>query len=442
MNPLDKTDGPLGSGDLDTRMAGMSRRGAWVIGLWFGAFLAWACLAPISGGLVATGLVKVEANRRTVTHRDGGTVARVRVQEGQRVERGQVLLELEDVRVEASVDLLRSQWAGERLRLARLEAESLGAGSWQPDAALLSEFKDVKGLGGLAARERAAFQARQTALLAQIEGERKQAVDTRTEIEVRQRESVNARKAMELMREELALNETLEQAQFVNRARVMTLKRGVSEYESRLWANDAELAQARQRLGALEARERSLRDVFRQQASEEQRESQSRAVDIEQRLRASRDDQVRQTVVAPEAGRLLNLRVNTPGSALGPREPIVDLVPDDAPLVIEARVPLDVGSDLHPGVPAEVKIKSAQSRYDRLLPAEVRQVSADALSDNQGNTYLLVQLQVSAAALQAYQAPWQPGLAAEVYIKISERTPVGFLVEPIAGYFRRAFREH
>ena len=428
---------------LDRCLRGLARRGLWVIALWLGLFLAWAFFAPISGGVVATGLVKVEANRRSVTHRDGGTVARILVHEGQLVQRGDVLVELEDVRVDASVEMLRSQLASDRLRQSRLEAESQRAAAWAPPAALTTEFADLRRLPEQVAKERSIFDARQRNLLAQVEGELRQAEDTRTEIAVRLKERENATQAVALMKEELALNQKLEQEQYVHRARVMSLQRAVSEYESRQFSNEAELSQARQRLGALEARVRGLRDTLAQTASEELREVSSRVADNEQRLRASADDLLRQKVLAPEAGRLINLRVNTVGSALGAREPVVDIVPADAPLLIEARLPLDVAASITPGTPAEVRLLTAHSRYETLLPAEVLQVSADALQDTAGGApYLSVQLQIPAKALVDAVTTPRPGMAAEVYIKTSERSPVGFLLEPITGYFHRAFREH
>ncbi len=430
--------------DLHARMRRIARRGVLIIAAWGAVFAAWALLAPISGGIVASGLVKVEANRRTVTHRDGGTVSRILVKEGQLVQRGDVLVELEDLRVEASVDMLRAQLAADRLRQSRLEAEIAGARRWQAAKALAAEFSDVKRFAEQASKEQSTFSARQSNVETQIEGEHRQAEDTRTEISVRLRERENARKAMALMQEELALNQKLEQENYVNRTKVMSLQRAVSEYESRQLNNEAELSQAQQRLGALDARMRGLRDALVQSAAEEEREVSTRISDEEQRLRASGDDRTRQKIVAPETGRLVNLHVNTPGSALGAREPVVDIVPADAPLRVEVRLPLDAAAEVKPGTAAEVRPMTAQMRYSKLLPATVVQVSADALQDERSGTAFvsaLVQLDPSALAAKGAQT-LQPGMAAEVYIKVAERTPVGFLLEPVSGYFRRAFREH
>jgi HlyD family type I secretion membrane fusion protein len=424
------------------RMVSVRLRGLWIIGLWLALFLGWVFWAPISGGVVASGLVKVEANRRTVTHRDGGTVARIPVKEGQLVKKGDVLLELADVRLEASVDLLRAQLAADRLRQSRLEAEIAGAGAWQPAAALLAEFKDVKTVPELARKERASFQARQGNLAAQILGDQQQAQSTEREIQARLRERENTAGAIQSMKAELALNQQLADAQFVNRTRIMGLERNVNDYESRRLTNEAELAQAQQRLSGLRTHEQTLKDNLRQTASDELREVSVRISDTEQRLRSSQDDRSRQTVLAPEDGQLMNLRINTPGSALGPREPIVDIVPANAPLVIEARIPLETGADVRPGTQAEVRIVTAHSRNTKLLAAEVVRVSADAVEDpRSGAAYLNAVLHVAPEVLKESGMPMQPGLPAEVYLKVTERTPLGFLMEPITGYFHRSFRE-
>lgn len=418
------------------------RRGSTIIAGWALLMAAWLAAAPITGGVVAPGLVKVEANRRTVTHRDGGTVARIAVTEGQTVRAGDLLLELEDVRIEASVDQLRAALAGERLRQSRLEAEVALADRWSVPPALAQEFSGVRHFADLAGKEREAFAARRANLAAQLDAQAQQLHDTRNEIAVRERERANSVRAIELMGEELRANQALAEQAFVHRARVLALERNASDYQSRHLANEAELSQARQRLGALTARSRGLRDGQVQAASDELREVAGRVAEIEQRLRASADDQQRQRIVAPVDGVLVNLRVNTAGSALAAREPIVDIVPAGAPLFIEARLALDAGADLRPGTPAEVRLLTGKQRFERMLAATVVRVSADALTDDRtGAPYLTVVLAVSPEEQGRASVPLRAGQSAEVYLQVAERSALDFLLEPVAGFFRQGFRE-
>jgi epimerase transport system membrane fusion protein len=420
----------------------LRRAGLWALGLWLTGFVAWAVFAPISGAVIGGGLVKVEANRQSVSHRDGGTVAKVLVREGQLVTRGQPLIVLEDARLDSSVDLLDAQLAAEQLRKSRLAAEVALQSSWTPPKT--SAATDAERVREAMSRERSAFDARRRTLQGQLESVRSQVLDTETELLAHQRDRTASGEALRLLREELKANEALLEQNFVNRTRVMTLQRGVSEYESRIQASEAEFAKARQKRTELEGRLVTVKDAYVQTAAEELREVTAKAVDLEERLRASRDTAGRQVVTAPSDGRLVDLKVNTPGSAVGPREPIVDIVPSDVPLVVEARIAADAISDIRPGLTAEVKLMSYRQRNAKLLEGKVVYVSADALVEQRsGAPYFAVQVEVAPASLaEAGQLVLLPGMAAEVYIKTSERTPLEFLLEPLTASLRKSFREH
>lgn len=419
-------------------LARWRRAGGIAIGVYLAAFTGWAVLAPISGSVVGGGLVKVEANRQTVTHRDGGIVAQVLVREGQTVARGQTLVVLEDARVETSVDLLDSQLHAERLRRARLEAESARQRTWTPPAQAASA--PARALEAVA-REQRSFAARQQALDGQLAGLQRQITDTDSEITAHERNNVAAAEALRLLRDETASNEALERENFVNRTRVLTLKRSLAEYESRIQGTEAELAKARQRKAELKAKIDALQLAYVQTATEELRETTARIVEMEERLRAGRDAAQRQVVTAPVAGRLVDLRVNTVGSALGAREPIVDIVPADAPLRVETRVAADAIAEVRVGQPAEVRLLGTSRRSEDMLPGQVVAVSADALNEpRSGVPYFAVQVQVTPGPGTA--AALMPGVSAEVFIRTSERSALDFLLDPLLAGMRRSFREH
>jgi epimerase transport system membrane fusion protein len=432
--------------DDPDRIDALVRRLKWaglavVLG-WLALLIGWSVSAPISGAVVAGGLVKVEANRQTVSHRDGGIVAKVLVREGETVRKGQTLIVLEDARVDSSVDLLAAQLDAERVRRARLEAEVAFRPQWSPDAKA-RDGADARLLDAMS-RERATFDARRRTLVGQVEALEAQRRDTEGEVQARVRDGAASSESERLLREELASNEALAAQDFVNRTRVLTLKRGVAEYQSRVQTNEAELAKARQRVSELAGRAHSLRDAYHQTAVEELRESQAKSVDLEERLRAGRDTAAKQTIVAPADGRLVDLRVNTVGSAIGPRQAVVDVVPADAPLVVEVRVGADAIGEVQVGLPAEVKLLTIKQRSTHMVDAKVVRVSADALTEERSGTpYFAVQVEMQRDSLAALPGvSVLPGLAAEVYIKTGERTPLDFLLDPFLSGLRRSFREH
>jgi HlyD family type I secretion membrane fusion protein len=417
-------------------------RGLLAIALALAALLAWAGWAPLAGAIVANGVVKVDTNRKTVQHRDGGIVREIRVREGEHVAAGQVLLVLDDARIDASFELLRSQLEAARLREARLAAEREGARSWPP-AELRPSARDARAAEALA-REAALFAARRSALEAQLRLVRQQQQAVAVEAGAREREHASVSAALASMQEEVGLNRALLAQQFVNRTRVMQLERNAAEYQSRLDANRAELAQARQRGADLELRASTLRDTFQQDAAAELRDALAKRVEIEEQLSSARDAAERKLVVAPVAGRVLELRVTTAGGAIGPRDPILDIVPDDSPLLVEARVTVDAIAELHAGLPADVRLTAFRQRTTPLVGGRVVYVSPDALTDRQsGAAYYLLHVALDPASLERAGAlVLQPGMGAEVFVRTEERSALEFLVEPLVNAARRSLREH
>jgi HlyD family type I secretion membrane fusion protein len=430
------------AGALRSRVTRWWQLGAAAVAAWLVLFVLWALLAPILGAVVAVGTVKVEANRQTVSHRDGGNVAAILVHDGQTVARGQPLIRLEDTRTDATLELLRAQLDAERLRQSRLEAEAALRPTWAPPAS--ADGRGSERHQTALAREQSTFGARRHTLEALMASVRGQTADTQTEIVATDRNIAATTRALALMRDELASNEALLKQEFVNRTRVLGLQRNVAEYESRIAAAATDRAQARQRASELEGRLESARGDFVRVATEELRDTNARIVDFEERLRAAQDVVDRNLVVAPVAGRLVNLRVNTVGSAIGAREPVVDIVPSDRPLLIEARIGAAAASDVAVDQEVSVRLLGTRQRSTPVLKGHVVRLSADALVDpRNGADYFVVMVELPPAAVpEAVRPSVRPGAAVEVYLRTSERTALEFLLEPLTAGMARSFREH
>lgn len=407
------------------------------------ALLAWAWWAPLAGAVVANGVVKVDTNRKTVQHRDGGIVREILVREGEHVAAGQPLVLLDDARIDAAFELLRSQLDAARIRESRLAAEREAARVWAPPAELQERVREPR-VAEAMAREASLFAARRSALDVQLRLVRQQQEAVAVEIGAREREHASVAAAMASMREEVALNRTLLAQQFVNRTRVMQLERNAAEYQSRLDANRAELAQARQRAAELELRASGLRETFMQDAAAELRDTGAKRIELEEQLKSARDAAERKVVVAPVAGRVLDLRVATAGGAIGPRDPILDIVPDDNPLLVEARVTVDAIAELHAGLPADVRLTAYRQRTTPLIAGRVVYVSPDALTDRQtGAAHYLLHVALDPDSLaRAGSVALQPGMGAEIFVRTQERSAIEFLVEPLVNAARRSVREH
>jgi epimerase transport system membrane fusion protein len=418
------------------------RSGLLVIALGGALLGGWAAFAPLSGAIIAPGFVKVDLNRKVVQHQEGGIVREIRVRDGDRVSQGDALVVLDDVRVDATLDLLTTQLDNERAKAARLTAEAAYGARPSFPAELLKREKQPK-VQEILERERALFRSRRDAVESQTAALRKQIGEVAEEAAALSDQIGAEGRAVDLQKEELRANEELLRKNFVQKTRVLTLQRAVAEYEARYGEHRAELAKARQRRSELELRILSAQNLYKQGATDELKETTARIFDLEERLRPSRDAAERQRVAAPIAGEVVGVRVFNPGAVVGPRDVLMEIVPEEKVLIIEARIRPEDINHVSSGSPADVRLTAYKYRETPLVEGGVTYVSGDRLVDSQtGAPYYVVHVNVSAEALdQAGRLRLQAGMPAEVFIRTDQRTTLDYLLAPMTAYFRRALRE-
>mgnify|MGYP001202686515 CR=1 FL=1 len=403
---------------------------------------AWLVLAPLSGAVIAPGFVKVDMNRKVVQHQEGGIVKQVLVRDGERVQQGQTLVVIDDVRLDATLDLLRAQHDGERAKAARLEAERAFLAEVAFPAELAARAAEPK-VAEFIQRETALFRARREALDSQVAVLRKQIRQTEEEAQALAGQIAAEGRALKSQKEELALNEQLFKQNFVQKTRLMTLERAVADHEARWEERRAELAKTRQRSSELELRILAQRNAYVQSATDELKEISTRLFDLEERLRPSKDASDRQRIAAPMAGIVVGQRVFAAGAVVGPREVLMEIVPEDKTLIVEARIKPEDINHVQKGSAAEVRLTAYQQRTTPLVAGSVNYVSADRMVDTQTSTpYYVVHIDVPARALEeAGNLRMQAGMPAEVYIRTDSRSAFDYLFAPVTAYLRRGMRE-
>jgi HlyD family type I secretion membrane fusion protein len=397
---------------------------------------AWTFTAPLAGAVVAPASVKVELNRKTVQHQEGGIVREILVRDGQQVHAGDALLVVADLRSEADLGVLQDRWRATRARIARAEAEALNAARFEAPPDLAADAAATEHME----RERALFSARrqafeeQTALLhAQVREAQAQAAALESQIEAT---SASAR----LSDEELSINVRLADDGYVHRTRLIGLQRIVSDYRSRVGEHRSELASARQRAGELQARLAQLRQQRNTQATDEVKEAAALLREIEEKLRPSLDHVDRQVVRAPVDGAVMGLRVASVGAAIAPREALLDVVPAREKLVVVARIaPQDI-EHVQVNGSAQVRLLGADAHNQPQLPASVVFVSPDRVSDPQsGAAWFEVTVEVDTSTLKHQRL--HAGMPAELYITTAQRTLFAYLAKPLNVFAQRALRE-
>ncbi|MCW7541212.1 HlyD family type I secretion periplasmic adaptor subunit [Aquabacterium sp. A7-Y] len=402
-----------------------------VVALLVGAWCAWA---PLSGAVVAGGQVQTELGRKVVQHQEGGIVRELLVRPGQAVTKGQPLIVVGDVRSDAAFDMLSKQRDAERVRAERARAELAFAPRVDWPAGAADEVLN---------RERQLFETRREALQQQLAALQAQESSARSRITALEAQLQSASKGAQLAREELEINIPLVESGFIQKTRLMSMQRYVADLEGRAEAARSDLAEARMNLSRLAQSGAELRGAYQQRAADELKDAVARQRELDDRLRPTQDQMERQTVRAPVDGSVMALRVSAPGTAVGPREPLLEIVPARENLVIELRVePHDI-DQVRAGDEAEVRLSAFDARDTPLLAARVLSVAPDAQQDSETQrSWYSAQVEVTAEELARHRGlRLQAGMPAEVFITTPPRSLLQYLLEPLGVFGRRALRE-
>ncbi len=419
----------------------IARTGALTILIVFGGLAIWSVTAPLHGAIVVGGLVKVANNRKTVQHNEGGIVKSILVHDGDSVTRGQTLIQLEDATVSAQYGIVRSALDAQLARQARLQTEATMSREISFPAELEERVEDAD-VAELQTRERALFATRRHSLDTQTRLINEQIVEIQREIRALTDQRGTELTAQALAVEELDSYEALHDKQYIAEVRILAQKRLVAEYQSRTEERKAEISRAEQRINDLRLRIAALGDEYVGRAAEELKESGVTMLELRERLAPTSDALARQSIVAPVSGKVIALRVHTEGATIGPREPLLDIVPMDVKLLIEAQAPLDAIKQLHIGQHADIRFSALPYRTTPMVSGKVSYISPDVLADQEGHTFYQVHIAPDADSLsEARITTLEPGMAAEVYIQTQSRTALQYIMRPISDSLRRAFRE-
>lgn len=396
---------------------GEIRAGLLAIALFFGAFGGWAAFAPLDAAVVAPGVVVVAGNRQTVQHREGGTVTALAVREGDQVRSGQVLIELGAPEVIAQERGLLSQVVDLQMQRARLTAERSGSSDLAPPAEWSTLSPEDRAVADIAfeRHRREAGRGAWSPYDARIAGYRGEIV------------SLDRQEA--LLNEELRGMRALAAEEMAPMTRVRALERNVAEMQGR-----------RSELSALIA-------STQQERYEELRRVDARLSELTPQLSAARERLEATRLRAPADGRVVGLTVFTVGGVVRGGDRLMDIVPDNQELIIQAQVRPEDADDLAPGQRTEVRFTSFGGDVPTVF-GEVRQISADRFTDERsGRPYFEMQVIVPRDQLTRLESAdagarrLRPGLSAEVIVPTRKRTALQYLLEPLDQALWRSGRE-
>lgn len=433
--------------DLEADLAGeplhVIRAGLFIILLFCIGATTWMAWVPVAGAIVAQGAIKVEGQRRPIQHPHGGVVETVLVKNGQQVRAGQPLIRFTDARIDATYTQLQLMLEAEQARSARLEAEQNQSNHPVFPTTLLNKAAGQPQLQALLEREHHLFSVRTKALKQQ-----EQLLDEQQQEILREEASLRAQlqaamDGQKLMADEVKANQALLDKGFISPIRLTGLQRGSAEYAQKVNELRADLQRAQQKATDQEIRKSALRANFIQSASAELKDSANRQMELTQQLRPSEEAARQQVLTAPVAGEIMNLRIPGPGSVVGAGELLMELVPANQRLVVEAKIDVRNYHRIQHGAAVDVRLPSFNHRNTPMVRGRIVYLSADQMTDREtGFAYYLAQVELDHQSLaNAGNPQLQAGLPASIYIRLRERSVLGYLTEPLTDSMDRAFRE-
>ena len=417
--------------------------GCVLIGVFVVGLLTWAGFSSVSGAVLAPGVVRAEANRQTVKSLEGGIVRQILVRNGDRVRVGQPLLIFDDVQPRAQVDVYSRQYDGLLAQRARFQAEVLGQGAIVFPAELTSRRGDPF-VGALMAEQQSLFQTRRMVLNSQAAVLRQQILGLESRIGGLQIQSASIAEQSALISEELSGMQKLHEQGYAPKTRVLALQRSVADLNGRRGAQIADIDRTRESIGEIQIKLSGLRQNYVGEAAAGLETVQAQIAEVEPRLRAARDALAHTRVTAPSDGYVLNLSQFTVGGVAGAGETLLDVVPADAPLVIDARVrPNDI-EQVTPGMAARVQLSAYSTRLAPRVEADVTTVAADRVIDERtGEPYFPVELRIRPDELKKFNGKVKlyPGMPADTQITTGKRTILDFLIGPVRDTLSDSLRE-
>ncbi len=415
-----------------------------VILIFFGGLTAWSMYFPFQGAVIASGVVKVEGERKVVQHLEGGIINRIFVREGEHVAEGDVLIELKGSQIESTVDLLQGRLWAKQAEAARLRAEAglKTAISWPP------AFADLQGsrvVSEIMAVETDIFNSRRTYISGQAQLYESQIRQLEKRIAGAREELQSQIAIIANLEEDLKSKRPLVAERYMGKTNILELERSLFEYQGRKGRLHQDIAQYQQMIQEYQLRIADIQNQYTNQAISRLATVADEIFETEEQLKPRLDALQRLEIRAPTAGVVINMKVHSEGSGvIQPGMPLLEIVPEDLRMTLVVQVqPQDIVS-VKVGQPARVQLAAFDRQATPPVNGRVTHVSPDLMSQQTAYgpiSFYEAHLEVDEADLAAKNAWLAPGMPVVSYITTAERTVISYLLGPLLQSIDAAMRE-
>lgn len=430
------------NGKQFTSWKGTATAGYVVIFLTFGVVGGWSSITKIDRAVVAPATIAVETNRKVVQHLEGGIIREIHVHEGDMVQEGKVLFRLEEVTPRANLDLTRNQIAAALVIEARLMAERdrRDAITW-PEEVLKRRHEPLI--------ERAIndqvnqFNERRASINGQIGVLEARVEQLTTEIEGVAVEKTSLERQVAYINEELIGLRQLRSKDLIPVTRVFSMERERTRIEGGIGRATADQAKARSSIGEARLQMEQLRQKFLEEVASNIQDIRQKIGDLREKMPVVEDVLRRLEIIAPRSGKVQGLRVFTIGQVVKAGEQLLEIVPENEKLVVQAQFSPNDIDGVYSGQSAEIRFPAFQGRTLPVMMGKLESVSTDRMMDEATKLpYFLGIVSVNAIDLpEELRTRLRAGMPSEVIVASGERTVLDYFISPLRDSVRKTFIE-
>ena len=432
----------FGNASIDS----LSVNGLGVIGMLisiigFGGFILWGTQANLSKGVSAQGTVVVEGKRKTVQHLEGGIISEILVKDGDKVKAGQVLIRLDETQIQSQATLYNVRLYTALATLDRLFAEQNG------DKVLtfrdeLENSKNDENVSQILTVQQTLFEARRD----QLEGRAsilaqtiEQLDETKLGLESQKNASIQQ---LAFLDEELERSKELVARKIVSLNDITLKRRDKAKVEGEIGALSAQISGTSVTQGEAKLEILQLQKAFAQEVAQQILENREKVFDLKSQIVAVNDVIKRMSIIAPQSGTIIGQTVFTIGGVVPPASPLLEIVPEEDKLVIEAKISTIDIDNIFISQKVRVRMSAFKMRSTPLLEGEVVSISPDVITDKQtGENYYVTQISLPQEEKDKIDEDILPGMPAEILIETGSRTPLEYMLEPLESVIERALNE-
>ena len=414
-----------------------------VIFCFFGGIGAWSVYFPFQGAVIASGVVKVFGEKKVVQHLEGGIVDKIYIREGDKVNEGDVLIELKSSQVTANVDLLQGRLWAKLAEASRLNAEITMDSKIKWSKELL-ESKENKEVAQVMANEQKIFKYRIADMQGKILLHNSQIKQLGNRIDGANEELKTQDEIIANLNEELQAKRPLFKDQYMGKSNILELERSLAQFKGRKAKLKQDIAEFFQMIQELKLRIVDIENQYRERAVSRLGEVKDIIFEVNEQIKPYLDARKRLKIKAPISGEIINLSVNSESGVIQSGMPLLEIVPADSKLIIEAQVrPQDIIS-VQKGQKTKVQLSAFQRKSTPPVSGKVVYISPDLISLQayEGTvSYYVAHIEVNKKDLEDKNAYLSPGMPVACYITTDKRSVISYLLDPLLENVDRAMRE-